>query len=116
MSLTIAAVTFDCANARVLANFWADLLGMQVDPDPSPYFASIGRSTNSALTLMFTQVPDKTPGKNVLHLDLHTPDLAAEVARARSLGAQHKGDFNEYGVTWATLADPEGNLFDIGQD
>ncbi|WP_324196673.1 VOC family protein [Nocardia cyriacigeorgica] len=34
--------------------------------------------------------------------------------RAVSLGARHIADYDEYGIKWATLADPEGNLFDIG--
>jgi predicted enzyme related to lactoylglutathione lyase len=63
---------------------------------------------------MFIRVPERTPGKNSVHLDLHAPDVPAEVARAVGLGAKHVADFAEYGAVWTTLADPEGNLFDIG--
>ena len=34
--------------------------------------------------------------------------------RAIWLGASRHGDFDEYGTGWTTLADPEGNFFDIG--
>jgi predicted enzyme related to lactoylglutathione lyase len=64
---------------------------------------------------MFIHVPDRTPGKNSVHVDLHTPDVPAAVARATALGAKPVADFDEYGAVWTTLADPEGNLFDIGR-
>ena len=53
-------------------------------------------------------------GKNRLHVDLVSPDRAADIQRAIAAGANHIGDFDEYGTAWTTLADPEGNLFDIG--
>jgi uncharacterized glyoxalase superfamily protein PhnB len=64
--------------------------------------------------LMFLAVPEPRQSKNRVHLDLVADDLAAEVERAVSLGATKIADFNEYGATWTTLTDPEGNIFDIG--
>ena len=34
--------------------------------------------------------------------------------RALGLGATKVGEFDEYGTQWTTLADPEGNVFDVG--
>ncbi|WP_067701191.1 VOC family protein [Nocardia jejuensis] len=113
MALQIANITFDCSDAAELAGFWARLLDRTVDPDANRHFATIGQTTGVSPTLMFIEVEDKTPGKNVVHLDLHGTDLPAQIDRAVSLGAKHIGDFDEYGLKWATLADPEGNLFDI---
>lgn len=115
MSLSIAAVTFDCTDAAKLAGFWSELLDRPVDPEANKYFASIGRGSGGQ-ALMFIQVPDRTPGKNVIHLDLHADDRQAQVDRALALGAEHRGEFDEYGVRWTTLADPEGNLFDIAAE
>ncbi|MEU7871298.1 VOC family protein [Dactylosporangium sp. NPDC049140] len=113
--IMLANVTVDCSgNATELAGFYAALLGREVDPGASEYFATAGRSAGLTPVLMFIRVPDRTPGKNSVHLDLHTNDIAAAVERATGLGAKHVGDFDEYGATWTTLADPEGNLFDIG--
>ncbi|WP_216916098.1 VOC family protein [Nocardia noduli] len=114
MSLTLENITFDCADAAALADFWARLLERPVDPEASTAFATVGRGEGASPVLMFIQVPDKNPGKNVVHLDLHAADWREQIERAVSLGAKHVGDFAEYGVRWATLADPEGNLFDIG--
>lgn len=110
--LRIANITVDCSgSAQDLAGFYAGLLRQNVDEGASPYFATVGAGP----ALMFIRVPDRTPGKNSVHVDLHTADVPAEVERAVGLGARHVGDFDEYGAVWTTLADPEGNLFDIGR-
>ena len=62
---------------------------------------------------MFLQVPEPKAAKNRMHPDLTTEDLPAEVARLTGLGATHLADHTEDGTTWATLADPEGNEFDV---
>ncbi|UGT40254.1 VOC family protein [Nocardia yamanashiensis] len=113
MSVKLANITFDCANAAELAGFYAQLLDLAVDPDGNEHFATVGQTSGHAPTLMFIHVPDKTPGKNVVHLDLASDDQPAGIERAIALGAKHIADFDEYGIKWATLADPEGNLFDI---
>ena len=112
--LAIAHVTVDCTHSANLAAFYAELLNRPVDGGASEFFATVGREIGAQPVLMFIQVPDRTPGKNSVHLDLHTPDVAAEVARAVGLGATRVADFAEHGAVWTTLADPEGNLFDLG--
>ncbi|MGY2063792.1 VOC family protein [Nocardia gipuzkoensis] len=114
MALTLSNITFDCDNATALAEFWSRLLDRPIDPEGNQYFATIGRG-GDAPTLMFIAVPDRNPGKNVVHLDLSAPDWHEQIERAISLGAERIGDFDEYGLKWVTLADPEGNLFDIAQ-
>ncbi|MBH0779106.1 VOC family protein [Nocardia bovistercoris] len=114
MSLSLGHVTFDCENAAALAGFWSALLELPVDQDASEHFATVGLGASARPALMFIAVPDKTPGKNVIHLDLHSEQWREHVERAIGLGAKHLADFDEFGAKWATLADPEGNLFDIG--
>ncbi|MEV0298818.1 VOC family protein [Nocardia sp. NPDC050710] len=114
MTLSLGHITFDCADAAALAGFWAKLIGQPVDPEASTEFATVGKGPGLAPALMFIRVPDKNPGKNVVHLDLLTDDLPEQIQRAIDLGAVRIGDFDEYGAKWTTLADPEGNLFDIG--
>ncbi len=108
--LSIAHVVVDCTDAAALATFYAELLDTEVNPGASAYFATVA----AAPTLMFIKVGDKTPGKNSVHIDLHAPEWLDYVERAESLGAKRIGEFDEYGAKWVTLADPEGNLFDIG--
>jgi predicted enzyme related to lactoylglutathione lyase len=113
--VVIANATVDCTHAADLAAFYAALLEREVDDEASEYFATVGRAAGAQPVLMFIKVPDRTPGKNSIHMDLHTADVPAGVARAISLGAKQIADFDEYGAVWTTMADPEGNLFDIGR-
>jgi predicted enzyme related to lactoylglutathione lyase len=113
VSLSLGNVTVDCTHAANLAGFYASLFDREVDLCASEFFATVGR-TGAGPVLMFIQVPDPTPGKNRVHLDLHTSDIRGQVARAVSLGAKQVADFAEYGAVWTTLTDPEGNVFDIG--
>ncbi|APE32827.1 glyoxalase/bleomycin resistance/dioxygenase family protein [Nocardia mangyaensis] len=116
MTLDLGNVTFDCHNAAALAEFYARLLDRAVDPDANEFFATVGATAGVSPVLMFTQVPERTPGKNSIHLDFHTAEWLESIEHAVGLGAEHIADFDEYGKVWATLADPEGNLFDIGKD
>jgi hypothetical protein len=117
-ALKTAHIVFDCADAAQLASFWSRLLEVEVDEGANPYFATVGSRGPERLSpaYMFLQVPEERAGKNRLHVDLVGPDLAAQVRRAIDLGARHVGDFDEYGTVWTTLADPEGNLFDVAGD
>ena len=65
-----------------------------------------------AENLRYEEVPDPTPGKNKVHLDLHSADKEAEVKRLVSAGATELGR-NSFGpdFDWVVLADPEGNAF-----
>lgn len=114
-TLGFGQVVVDCRDAATLAQFWSALVGRPVDPGANQFFAVVPASADGAFPrLMFLQVPEPRSGKNRWHLDLFSADLDADIARALELGATRQGDFDEYGTKWTTLADPEGNLFDIG--
>lgn len=116
MSIALRAVTFDCADAVGTARFWSAVLDRPVDdePEPSPFFASIGLADPTRQAFMFIQVPEGKTVKNRVHLDFDSDDIGADVARVIALGATHVHDKAEYGLTWTTLTDPEGNEFCIG--
>lgn len=114
MTSRIASVTLDCEHARSLAEFWAQVVGRPVaagPPEPSEFFASIAPGDDGSPMMMFLKVPEGKTAKNRLHVDLSTDDRAAEVARLVALGATHLYDKDEWGVSWSTLTDPEGNEF-----
>ena len=67
----------------------------------------------AAPTLVFAPVPDPTPGKLRLHIDLNPTDRDqdAELERLLGLGAT-RADVGQTGDEgWHVLADPEGNEF-----
>ena len=112
MSLTLAHVTFDCADPIKLSAFWSAALGRPVDPGASELFATIGfPPAPAANTWMFIKVSEAKTAKNRMHVDLHSDDRAADVMRLISLGAVQVGDYDEFGHQWTTLRDPEGNEF-----
>jgi predicted enzyme related to lactoylglutathione lyase len=91
------------------------VLEQPVDPGANEFFATVGRGDDAVghPTWMFIKVPEPKSTKNRVHVDLTADDWTGEVARVVALGATHLADHDEYGVRWATLADPEGNEFDI---
>ena len=114
-TLSLGQVVIDSVDAAALAGFWSSLLERPLLEGANQYFAVIPAASDGSFpALMFLAVPEPRQGKNRLHLDLVSSDRAAAVARATDLGAHKVGDFDEYGTQWTTLADPEGNVFDIG--
>ncbi|HYK27227.1 MAG TPA: VOC family protein [Streptosporangiaceae bacterium] len=63
--------------------------------------------------ILFLKVPEAKTAKNRFHPDLVTPYLEAEVKRLVGLGAAQQQEIEESGYHWITLADPEGNEFDV---
>jgi hypothetical protein len=115
MSLTLFSVSVDCRHAGKVADFWAQVLDRAIDPDATEDFASIGMQPGAAtgLVWMFHRVPETKTVKNRFHADFMAADLDGEVQRILTLGATHLADIEEGGYRWATLADPEGNEFDV---
>jgi hypothetical protein len=115
MSVSLFSVSLDCADAGKLADFWSQVLDRPVDPGGNEDFAAIGLQDGGAggLVWMFHRVPEPKQAKNRLHADFLTPALSDEVQRVLTFGATHLRDVDEGGFQWATLADPEGNEFDI---
>jgi len=87
VTLSVGSVTVDCNDVATVAGFWSAALGMPLDPDASPYMASLNRTGTQLPRFLFLKVPEATTAKNRLHLDLlvdqGVPRLR-EVARSSS--------------------------------
>jgi Glyoxalase-like domain len=105
----------DCRDPGTLAAFWAAVLDYrvlsraedEVEIGPAAGFGG------PAPTLVFGRVPDPTPGKLRLHIDVSPTDRDqdAELQRLLDLGAT-RADVGQTGEeSWHVLADPEGNVF-----
>ena len=117
-SLSSLSITFDCLDVEAQSIFWADLLGAEIDAGANEFVASIGGVHNTEAPtpgMLFLKVDERAEGKNPLHIDLDDPHYPNDVERAGSLGAQKIASFDEHGIEWTTLKDPEGYLFDIGR-
>jgi predicted enzyme related to lactoylglutathione lyase len=113
MALRLHSVTFDCDDPAGLASFWAAVTGYQTGT-VSPYVAELVGSGDFGPKMMFIKVPEPKAAKNRVHLDLGADALDDEVERVLGLGAALVGRYDEWGISWATLRDPEGNEFCIG--
>jgi hypothetical protein len=127
MTVSIASVTFDCADALTVGRFWSAALGRPLDPDASSDHAAIGFAGrrdkegwtpgehDNDQTWMFVKVPEPKVAKNRMHLDVTARDPEAEAARLVELGATRVADMDEYGYTWTVMTDPEGNEFCVAK-
>ncbi|WP_448627308.1 VOC family protein [Geodermatophilus sp. URMC 64] len=116
MACRFTELVIDCRDAEALAAWWAAVLGYRVlsrDEDGAVEIGPEAGFGGAAPTLVFAPVPDPTPGKARLHIDLSATDRdqEAELARLLELGAT-PADVGQTGAeSWHVLADPEGNAF-----
>jgi hypothetical protein len=132
-------VVIDSSSPHDLADWWAEALGWQVEPQDEALIrrmvaaghASEGDTTRhrdalvwkvgAALRspdpgrprLLFQLAPEPKTVKNRQHLDVHVgaDRREAEVARLLELGATELWRASQGPYQWVTLADPEGNEF-----
>jgi hypothetical protein len=125
MTSKFTELAIDCADPSGLARFWCSVLDYQVQHEDDE-FVAIG----SALIpegknrlgpvppmLTFARVPEGKIVKNRVHLDVNPTDRSQdeEIARLMGLGATVLYD-NRPEFGWVTMADPEGNEFDVLAD
>jgi hypothetical protein len=132
-------VTIDSAAPHQLADWWAETLGWQVEPqdeafirrmvqqgaasedDTTEHRGALVWKVGAALTspdpgrprVLFQLVPDAKSVKNRVHLDVRVgaDGREAEVARLLDRGATELWRGAQGPFEWVTLADPEGNEF-----
>lgn len=110
MSISLAAMSLDCADPQQLAAFWRELLdGEDVFSGPD----NAGVRTGGTLLVMQrvdSYRPPSWPGTSILHLDLGVDGpLQDAVERALSAGATEAA--NQYDERWNVLLDPAGHPF-----
>ena len=106
------AVTIDCLDVAVVAEFWQRLLRLERLEDPLPGWARAASTAPGGPALTFQPVTEPKAGKTRVHLDLRTGDLPAALTRIRALGGDYTGEVHVYDEgTVAVMADPEGTEF-----
>ena len=113
--IKIEMVTVDCRDPRALAAWWARQTGGVAregfEGDDYMVVVSDGDGPN----LGFQRVPEPTPGKNRVHLDLTATSRDLEVERLLAEGALEVARHESAGFEWVVLSDPEGNQFCVSQ-
>jgi hypothetical protein len=132
-------IAVDCARPHELADWWAETLGWEVEPQDEAFIqrmvaeghaseeqtvrhrgALVWKSATALRSpdpgrprMLFQAVPEAKTVKNRLHLDVHVgaDQREAEVARLVGRGATELWRESQGPYAWVTLADPEGNEF-----
>lgn len=134
-------VTMDCAQPVVVGEFWAEVLGYQLEPPPEGFdtwpdaltaWGIPEEEMDSAFAIVdpagigprifFQRVPEGKQAKNRVHLDVRISDrrgpvdekepaILAEVERLEGLGAQRLGWVEDFASRFMVMQDPEGNEF-----
>lgn len=111
---TFHGLAYDAFDAQATAEFWAGALRAQVAPGASAQHAELLDGSVAGLPrLVFRQVTEGRELRTPLHLQLSTRDLDGEVRRLQGLGARRMGALSIGGRRSVTMADPEGNAFDL---
>ncbi|MEU4684210.1 VOC family protein [Streptomyces xinghaiensis] len=133
-------LTLDCADAKLLGDFWKTALGYIDVPPPAPFrtraewHASFGLPEDDSVDdlawlcdpegigprLSILEVPEPKRAKNRLHIDIRVPGhgtaeerwarIRAESERLVAAGGTVLEEFEGHHVV---MADPEGNEFCI---
>ena len=112
MACRFSELVIDCRDPEALAAFWAAVLDYRVlsREDGAVEIGPEEGFGGPAPTLVFGPVPDPTPGKLRLHIDVNATDRDqdAELERLLELGARPAdvGQTGEEG--WHVLAGPGG--------
>jgi predicted enzyme related to lactoylglutathione lyase len=110
---SVGMISIDAPDAVLLANFYADLLGLELMHEGDGY-AMIGREGTTPIG--FGTDPNYTApawpddGHKQFHLDVAATDPDATVARAIELGAS-RPDHQPGEGRWTVLLDPAGHPF-----
>jgi hypothetical protein len=132
-------VVVDSADPHPLADWWAEVLGWQVEPQDPDFIRSMvdqglatedqtthhrgqlvwavgaavnhPEGTDRAPRILFQKVPEPKTVKNRVHLDLRpgVDPTTAELDRLVALGATEVGRGAQGPFSWVVLTDPEGN-------
>jgi len=122
-TLSVAALSIDCADSAAVADFWGKALGRPVSPGAVAGDTAVDATgPESGPRMLFHNVPEPRAVKNRIRLVLVTDHYDEETERLTGLGARPLNEIKlpavrsgliTYTVRQTTFADPEGNEFDL---
>ena len=110
--LWIGSIVIDCKNWEDMIGFWKAALGYEFVRPKSDDWALLCDPHRKGPNLAFQKDPQGPGSVYWFHFDLYSSDPAGEVQRLSGLGATVIQPARE-GSDYVTLADPDGNPFDV---
>lgn len=114
-TITLHAITFDCTDAQRLASFWSEFLQVPMGTVYDGGIATIAAQNGYPL-LVFQPMPSLSTERPRVHPDFHTTDLEADTKRLLRMGASMIEEVSLPGLRYNSMADIEGNKFDLVGD
>ena len=108
----IGSLVIDCTDFPRMMRFWQEALHYVPRDPPDPDGVVLKDPENRGPNLSLNRTSEGPLDDYRLHLDLYSSDPEGDVERLVRLGATLKMPA-EPGHDFATLADPDGNLFDV---
>ncbi|MDQ4145951.1 MAG: VOC family protein [Actinomycetota bacterium] len=115
MEFAFRNVAIDCNDLDLMTSFWSAMTGFEVVWE-SDVYRFMQHPDGRRPGIVMQKVPEPPSAKTRVHLDLDgvgVEDEAEAIAMAQSLGAELVEKHEEFGVRWAVMHDPEGNVFCI---
>jgi predicted enzyme related to lactoylglutathione lyase len=106
---TLHAIVLDVNDLESCAEFWSEVLGREITFKVNNY-CRIGEGDEPP-SLLLQKVPEPHAHKNRAHIDLDVKNIESAVQRVVDLGGTKLDEISEYGISWAVMADPDGNEF-----
>jgi len=113
-TLKMAAIVINARDVETVVAFWRALLEVD-ERHRVPGFVWLTRQPGASVSLAVQQVDVPTEGRNRLHLDFGSSDVADTARRIVELGGEELERHEIQGFAWTVFADPEGNEFCIAQ-
>jgi hypothetical protein len=110
--LRIGSIVIDCDHFEEMMNFWKETLHYVPRRPPDNGWVILRDPEGRGPNVSINRSGEGPLEQYRLHLDLYTDDQEGEVKRLLGLGAILKRSPKK-GEDFVTLADPDGNLFDV---
>lgn len=112
VGLWVGSVVIDCTDLERMRAFWQEALHYEPRDFAQPDGVILKDPAGVGPNLSLYRTDEKPVEDYRLHLDLYAADPEAEVERLLALGATLIRRRQE-GDDFITLADPDGNVFDV---
>jgi len=104
-------IVLDCADPKLLGEFWSKALGYEVAGYAEQWGMLKGPRDGDVFLLQRVDEPKSV--KNRMHIDVTTPDIEAKATELVGYGAKRLSDgtMSQFSAEWIVMTDPEGNEF-----
>jgi predicted enzyme related to lactoylglutathione lyase len=102
-------LVMDVADLDRMVAFYTAALGYEAYGAVGQYRSIVPPAGEPGLKIIFQQVAEAKTVKNRVHIDIQHPEIEVEAARLETLGAARVRRYEEFGMQWILMVDPEGN-------